>query len=41
MDVAFTIGRVIGVLLGILLFGWVLYKTDQKIRKNDNKSEKG
>ena len=37
MDIAFTIGRVIGFIIGLLLLGWICHKIDDKIRVKDDK----
>lgn len=37
MDIVFTVGQVIGVIIGLLLFGWICRKIDNKIRGKDDK----
>jgi Na+/glutamate symporter len=39
MDIVATAGRIVGVIIGIFLFGWVIHKIDQKIRGKDDKSK--
>ncbi|GAG40719.1 unnamed protein product [marine sediment metagenome] len=41
IDITLTVGRVIGWILGVLLFAWICRKIDKKIRGNSkDKDEK-
>ena len=38
IDVVFTIGRITGFIVGLLLVGWICHKIGNKIRSKNNGS---
>ena len=38
IDIVFTIGRIVGLIIGLLLIGWVYHKINNRIRSKNNDS---